>query len=69
MAEILLTNDYFLYGDSKGLPKLRHYVPLGILHLFPHLRKLGSDIDVIDTSFPYWEALIQQGSAFERVQA
>jgi hypothetical protein len=68
MAEIMLTNDYFFYGDSKGLPKLKPYVPLGLPYPCS-LRELGSDIDVIDTAFPYWEAPIQHHSAFERVQA
>jgi anaerobic magnesium-protoporphyrin IX monomethyl ester cyclase len=59
MAELLLTHGYFLYEDPKELQIMKPYAPLGILYLCSHLRKLGFDVDVFDTTFSSREALLQ----------
>jgi radical SAM superfamily enzyme YgiQ (UPF0313 family) len=51
MRELLLTHGYFLFEDPKEQKIMKPYAPLGILYLCSHLRKVGFDVDVFDTTF------------------
>ena len=48
---LLLTHGYFLEEDPKEQQIMKPYVPLGILYLSSHLRGLGFDVDIYDSTF------------------
>jgi len=55
--DILLTHGYFLYEDPKELQIMKPYPPLGILYICAHLRKMGIDAEVFDSTFASREKL------------
>jgi anaerobic magnesium-protoporphyrin IX monomethyl ester cyclase len=59
MRELLLTHGYFLFEDPKEQKIMKPYAPLGILYLCSHLRKMGFDVDVFDTTFARREDLFR----------
>ena len=59
MPELLLTHGYFLYEDPKELQIMKPYAPLGVLYICSHLRGLGFDVEVFDTTFSTRELLFQ----------
>ncbi len=48
---LLLTHGYFLGEDPKEQQIMKPYAPLGILYLSSHLRALGFEVDVYDSTF------------------
>ncbi len=55
--KLLLTHGYFLSGDSKEQKIMKPYAPLGLLYLCSHLRQLGFDVEVYDSTFGTPEGL------------
>jgi anaerobic magnesium-protoporphyrin IX monomethyl ester cyclase len=55
--KLLLTHAFFLLADPKEQQIMRPYAPLGILYLSSHLRKLGFDVDIYDSTFGSYEQL------------
>ncbi len=49
--DILLTHAYYLYEDPAERKIMKPYPPLGILYIASHLRSLGIDVDVMDSTF------------------
>jgi radical SAM superfamily enzyme YgiQ (UPF0313 family) len=56
--DLLLTHGYFLREDPKELAVMKPYVPLGILYLSAHLRRMGFDVEIFDTTFRSREDLV-----------
>jgi anaerobic magnesium-protoporphyrin IX monomethyl ester cyclase len=54
---LLLTHAYFLSEDSKERQIMKPYAPLGILYLSSHLRGMGFDVDIYDSTFGSREEL------------
>ena len=48
---LLLTHGYFLAEDAKEREILKPYPPLGILYLSSHLKALGFEVEVYDSTF------------------
>ncbi len=48
---LLLTHGYFLAEDAKEQSIMKPYPPLGILYLSSHLRALGFDAEIYDSTF------------------
>ncbi len=49
--DLLLTHGYFLAEDPKEQRIMKPYPPLGILYLSSHLRRLGFDVEIYDSTF------------------
>lgn len=49
--DILLTHAYYLYEDPAERQVMKPYPPLGLLYLTSHLRSLGFDVHIIDSTF------------------
>ncbi|HZU24394.1 MAG TPA: radical SAM protein [Bryobacteraceae bacterium] len=49
--DLLLTHGYFLSEDPKEQRIMKPYPPLGILYLSSHLRRLGFDVEIYDSTF------------------
>lgn len=49
--KLLLTHAYFMAEDEKEQTIVKPYAPLGILYLSSHLRGLGFDVEVYDSTF------------------
>jgi radical SAM superfamily enzyme YgiQ (UPF0313 family) len=49
--DLLLTHGYFLAEDPKERRIMKPYPPLGILYLSSHLRRLGFDVEIYDSTF------------------
>lgn len=49
--DLLLTHGYFLNEDPKEQRIMKPYPPLGILYLSAHLRRLGFDVEIYDSTF------------------
>ncbi len=48
---LLLTHGYFLAEDAKEREIMKPYPPLGILYLSSHLKALGFEVEVYDSTF------------------
>ncbi len=48
---LLLTHGYFLHDDPKEREIMRPYAPLGILYLSSHLRRMGIEPEIYDSTF------------------
>jgi radical SAM superfamily enzyme YgiQ (UPF0313 family) len=57
-VDVLLTHGYFLREDPHELEVMRPYPPLGILYISSHLRAMGFEPEIFDTTF-------QDRAAFE----
>jgi radical SAM superfamily enzyme YgiQ (UPF0313 family) len=55
--DVLLTHGYFLEDDPKEARIMKPYAPLGILYLSSHLRRVGFDVEVYDSTFGSREEL------------
>src|SRR6266446_1699969 len=51
MAEVLISNTYFLHFDKKQLKQMQPYAPLGTLYAASVLRENGFDVKFFDTTF------------------
>ncbi|HYV93700.1 MAG TPA: radical SAM protein [Chitinophagales bacterium] len=51
MAEVLISNTYFLQFDKKQLKQMQPYAPLGTLYVASVLRQNGFDVSFFDTTF------------------
>jgi radical SAM superfamily enzyme YgiQ (UPF0313 family) len=49
--DLLLTHGYFLAEDAKEQRIMKPYPPLGILYLSSHLRRMGFDVEIYDSTF------------------
>jgi anaerobic magnesium-protoporphyrin IX monomethyl ester cyclase len=49
--DLLLTHGYFLAEDPKEQRIMKPYPPLGILYLSSHLRRMGFDVEIYDSTF------------------
>jgi radical SAM superfamily enzyme YgiQ (UPF0313 family) len=49
--DILLTHAYYLYADPAERKVMKPYPPLGLLYIASHLRSLGMNVVVIDSTF------------------
>ena len=49
--DILLTHAYYLYEDPAERQIMKPYPPLGLLYITSHLRSLGIDVEIIDSTF------------------
>jgi len=49
--DILLTHAYYLYEDAAERRVMKPYPPLGLLYVASHLRSLGFDVELIDSTF------------------
>jgi len=49
--DILLTHAYYLFEDPAELRVMKPYPPLGLLYVTSHLRSLGFDVEIIDSTF------------------
>jgi anaerobic magnesium-protoporphyrin IX monomethyl ester cyclase len=57
--DILLTHGYFLYEDPKELQIMKPYPPLGILYICAHLRNMGFEVEVFDSTFSSRQQLFE----------
>src|ERR1700752_142837 len=51
MAEVLISNTYFLHFDKKQLKQMQPYAPLGTLYAASILRDHGFSVSFFDTTF------------------
>src|SRR6185436_3267899 len=65
MAEVLITNTYFLHFDRKQLKQMQPYAPLGTLYAAAVLRENHFDVSFFDSTFRKSPSEIE--SLFERV--
>jgi len=49
--DISLTHAYYLYEDPAERQIMKPYPPLGLLYIASHLRSLGFDVDLTDSTF------------------
>lgn len=49
--DILLTHGYFLDEDPAERQVMKPYPPLGLLYLSSHLKSVGYDVEILDTTF------------------
>ena len=49
--DILLTHAYYVFDDPAERQIMKPYPPLGLLYITSHLRSLGFDTDVMDSTF------------------
>lgn len=49
--DILLTHAYYLYEDPAERRVMKPYPPLGLLYIASHLRSLGFNVDLMDSTF------------------
>ena len=66
LMDILLTHSYYLYEDPAERRVMKPYPPLGLLYITSHLRSLGFDVELVDSTFMSRDdhlAAIQNSSA------
>jgi radical SAM superfamily enzyme YgiQ (UPF0313 family) len=49
--DILLTHAYYLFEDPAERRVMKPYPPLGLLYITSHLRSLGFDVGILDSTF------------------
>ena len=54
---VLLTHGYFIADDPKEQVIMRPYPPLGLLYVAGHLREVGHDVRVYDSTFGSFDAV------------
>src|SRR2546427_11214234 len=51
MAEVLISNTYFLHFDKKQLKQMQPYAPLATLYAASVLRENNFEVEFFDTTF------------------
>ncbi len=57
--KLILTHTYFLEDDPQEQRVMKPYPPLGLLYLSAYLKQHGVDVQVFDTTFSNFPALIE----------